>query len=223
MRIRREEGIALVMVVMTNILLLALGGALVTLTMTEARIATHYRDSVEVFYAADGVMEHVVSEMRTVMDVDALLDGSIASAFVDGPREGVRTVGHSTLELAALTNFERCGSPGPCDDAAMDAISEERPWGANNPRWQLYAYGSWADLIGTAASGPHVYVVAWVGDDPGENDSDPLRDGPEGAAGHGAIALRVHAYGANGERRAIDAVMTGVPGSPRVTAWTERR
>lgn len=221
-RIRHEEGVALVMVLVTNILLLALGGALVTLTMTESRIATHYRGSMEVFFAADGVVEHVVSGLRTVTDVDALLNGSIASAFVDGAPEGTRTVGSATLQLAALTNVERCGSTAPCGDAAMDEITEERPSGRNNPRWQLYAYGSWGDLTGTAPGEPQVYVVAWVGDDPDENDADPLRDGAEGAPGHGAIALRVHAYGARGERRAIDAVITGMPGSPRVAAWTER-
>jgi hypothetical protein len=222
-RIRREDGVALVMVLVANTLLLALGGALVTLTMTEARIVTHYRDSMEVFFAADGVVEHVVSGMRTVIDVDALLNGSIASAFVDGAPEGTRTVGNAILELDALTNVERCGSTARCDEVAMDAITEERPSGRNNPRWQLYAHGSWGDLIETAPGGPQVYVVAWVADDPAENDSDPLRDGAEGAPGHGAIALRVHAYGARGERRVIDAVITGVPGSPRVTAWTERR
>ena len=50
-----------------------------------------------------------------------------------------------------------------------------------------------------------------------------IHKGAEGAAGHGAIALRVHAYGARGDRRAIDAVVTGVPESPRVTSWMERR
>jgi hypothetical protein len=65
-----------------------------------------------------------------------------------------------------------------------------------------------------------VYLVAWVGDDPYEDDGDPLRDGV--GRGHGRLAFRVRAYGGHGARRDIDVVVAGIPGSPRVIRWMER-
>ncbi len=63
-------------------------------------------------------------------------------------------------------------------DAQMDAVTADRPWGMNNPRWQTFGSG-WLRDIAPLADAPHVYVVVWIGDDPLETDGDPLRDEPD--------------------------------------------
>ena len=55
----------------------------------------------------------------------ALADYREAAASISPPRRTCSTVGKSSN----------------CTAAQMNANSRERPWGINNPRWQLYAYG----------------------------------------------------------------------------------
>ena len=55
----------------------------------------------------------------------------------------------------------------------MDANSKERPWGVNNARWQLYAYGPFAGIAQLARPAP-CYLAVWVADDAREEDADPL-------------------------------------------------
>ena len=83
------------------------------------------------------------------------------SVFVDGAPSGSRQLRDGrSIDLA---------------DATSQANGEPRPWGANNPRWQLFAYGP----LGGA------YVIVWAGDDPAETDGDPGRDDVLGNPGAG--------------------------------------
>jgi hypothetical protein len=215
-----QDGLALVVVLTTVTLMLALGGSLIVLSATDARIAASYQDGRAALYAAEGVLHFVTDEWRRAPDAEAVLAGSYESSFVDGD-PGERRVGQETLDLAALTNVERCGRPDACTALELAAVTSARPWGANNPRWRLYAHGWMADLVPRA---PDVYVVAWVGDDPYEIDGDPVRDGTAGVSpGSGMLAVRVHAYSVRGARRALDGVVAGVPARPHLIAWAERR
>ena len=116
----------------------------------------------------------------------------------------------------------------------MDVPTATRPWGRNNPRWQLYASGPLSDLLPDAVIAVRAYVVVWVADDPAENDAQPLRDGGRPAVvdaanpdnpGRGAIWLRAHAYGTSGARRVVDAIVERdprlPPGRVRVRVWRE--
>jgi hypothetical protein len=117
-----------------------------------------------------------------------------------------------------------------CRDVDLDEVRDDRPWGQNNPRWQLYAYGRLAAL----AAGPStalgaggaagVYVVVWVADDPSETDMDPYTDGgDEDNPGRGRLMVTAHAYGPNGTRRVVEAtVALGDPGFS-VLSWREIR
>jgi hypothetical protein len=80
----------------------------------------------------------------------------------------------------------------------MDAASNERPWTTNNPRWQLYAYGSINELLPTTTINSSMYVVLWVADDPSEQDDAPLIDS------NGVLYMVAHAYGPGGVRRVIE-------------------
>ena len=105
----------------------------------------------------------------------------------------------------------------------MDAVTAERPWGANNPRWHVYGSG-WLREVAPGVDAPHVYVVVWIGDDPLESDGNPLADDPVAAnAGHQAVLLRAAAYAAYSVRRKIEVVARRDDGIVRITSWREVR
>ena len=209
-RLSDERGVALIVALMSMMLMMALGLALVLTTMTETRISANYREGNEVLYAADAAIERVMQDLLTVPDWNTVLaDGGTTSAFIDGA-PGVRTLADgTTIDLSEATNVVRCGAIA-CVDADITAITDDRPWGANNPRWQLYAYGPMSDMLPTDTINSRVYVVVWVADDPSENDGDPQEDG--GAAvdanavnpGGGVLSLLAHAYGPEGTRRVVE-------------------
>ena len=214
-----EEGAALAIVLMAMTLVMALGGGVLMVAVTEVRIAAHHRDGLEALHAADAMVERVRAELREAADAGAVLTGDFISTFRDGGPGGERRIRDATINLAELTNVERCNSVAPCSPAALDAVTAERPWGRDNPRWRLYSYGWMSTAIGTAPGHP-VYLIAWIADDPYENDGDPLRDGS--GAGRGRLALRVRAYGWQRARRDIDVILADVPRNPRVIRWTAR-
>jgi hypothetical protein len=112
----------------------------------------------------------------------------------------------------------------------MDAVTPDRPWGRNNPRWQLYAYGRLADMLPAGMIDSPYYVIVMVADDGSENDDDPLRDGtdPSVNPGAGVLALRAEARGARGGRRVIEATLGRAEPDAghigvRVLSWRETR
>ncbi|MBI4265788.1 MAG: pilus assembly PilX N-terminal domain-containing protein [Acidobacteria bacterium] len=201
---------ALIIALMSTMLIMALGLALVLTTMTETRISANYREGSEALYAADAAIERVLQDLLTVPDWNTVLaDGGTTSAFIDGV-PGVRTLEDgTTIDLNEATNMVRCGAIA-CSDADITAITAERPWGANNPRWQLYAYGPMDDMVPTGTINSRMYVIVWVADDPSENDGDALTDGgtpvESGATNNGAgvLSLLAHAYGPDGVRRVVE-------------------
>jgi hypothetical protein len=219
-----ERGVALIMALLAMVLLTGLGTALTLVTMTESRVSASYRDGAEAFYAADAAIERVVHEIAAVGDWNGILDGSMRSPFVDGPPGTRRLPNGATLNLTDTTALVRCGN-ATCTDADLDAATEERPWGANNPRWQLYAHGRLADMSEATINSP-VYVVAWVADDPSENDGKPLLDGDEEAGpnpGREVLRLLVHAYGLSDTRRVVEATLARTDGRAWLRAWREIR
>jgi PilX N-terminal len=216
-RLGEEQGVALIIALLSMLLLTALGMALSLTTTTERRIASNYRDGVETIYAADAGVERVMQDVLTVPDWNRILDGTATSSFVDGA-PGVRTLPDgSKLDLAQATAMVRCGKT-TCSDADIEAATDERPWAKNNPRWQLYAYGPVSELVPTATVNSNVYVVVWIGDDPSENDDLPLVDGDESGSsgkcgtpcenpGRGVVALLAHAYGPGGVQRVLEATL----------------
>ena len=238
-RSRDEVGAALLAVIVAISVLLGLGISLVLVTLTETGIAANYRDGMETLYAADAAIERALVDLAMAPDWDAVLSGATRSAFVDGSPGGTRTLGGTTLDLSALTNRIRCGVPTACSVPAMDAVTAQRPWGSNNPRWELFGYGPLARIQPTAGIDSRAYVIVWVADDPGENDGDPLRDGqppfvvdsrnPDNPGRH-VVMLLAHAYGAAGLRRVVEATVGRTEDSilpplakVRILAWREIR
>jgi len=220
---RDERGMALVLVLLCAMLFLALSGALVAVMSTETTISATFREGAIVLAATDAAVARALGDLAKAPDISAALAGTAASTFLDGAATGVRRLPDGTmLDLVEATNIERCGASS-CTDSGIDAITAERPWGVNNPRWQVYGSG-WLSDVAPAAAAPRVYLVMWIGDDPLESDSDPLTDDVDvDSAGHEVVLLRVAAYGAYSVRRRIEVVARREDGMVRITSWREIR
>lgn len=227
---RNDCGIALILALLVTSFLSAIGLGLALVVFMD-RLATGNRTgSVGLLYAAEAGLELTARDVAHANWADALA-GSARGTFTDGEPFGVRAIpGGGAVNLTATTNQLNCGQAGACTPAQMDANSDDRPWGANNPRWQLYAYGPLENLPQVARPGP-CYLAVWVADDGAELDGDPLADGD--GAGRGILRVRAEAFGPMGSRRAIEAELARVctvtsggevcqPGI-RVQSWQEVR
>lgn len=206
--VRNERGMALIVALMSMLLLTGLGAALVMTTMTETLITTNYRDNSEALYAADAGVERVMQELLTTSDSDwnRRIRGEIRSSFVDGPPSGTRTLpAGGTLDLTGATNMLNCGKTSTCSVAEMNAATADRPYGANNPRWQLYAHAPMSNIIETRTVNSPMYVGIWIADDPAETDGDPTTDGSTADnPGSGILLMRAEAFGPQGTRSTIE-------------------
>jgi hypothetical protein len=216
----RERGVALVVALLAMLVMVALGAGLMLAAATESRITRNFRNNTEALYAADAVLEVAVDELRSIGDWNLLLSGTVRSAFVDGEPRGPRELADGkTIDLAEVVNDVNCRKASDCSGAAMDAITADRPWGANNPRWQPFAWGYLKDLTSAAALGSSFYVMAMVADDQSECDDNPLVDGgamvscaPSVKAnpGAGVIAVRAEAFGPFGSHRVVELALARV-------------
>ncbi|HZR22537.1 MAG TPA: pilus assembly PilX N-terminal domain-containing protein [Vicinamibacterales bacterium] len=207
MRIREEKGIALLVALMAVMLMGALGAALVMTTSSETIIASNYSRGNEGLYAADAAFERAMDDILTVPDWNNLLNGSTQSAFIDGPPSGTRTLPDgSTIDVAQAINMANCGKVSTCSAADLTGNSTgTRPWGANNPVWQPYAYGPLQNMLPTGTINSSFYVIVMVADDPSETDNDPLHDGTADTnPGRGVIAMRAEAFGPRGAHKVIE-------------------
>lgn len=227
----------MVVAAMAMLLLMALGAALIVVTTAETTIASNFRASGEAFYAADAVLARALVDLRDLPDWDQALNGSARSVLADGAPSGLRRLSDgSTVDFARVTSLANCLKRSPCSPADETAITYERPWGANNPHWQPYAFGTLDALAGATPQGSPFYVVASVADDPAENDADPLRDGvvvgPLPNPGRHVLMVRGEAFGPRGAHKAVEAIVSRFrvdeadPASPlglRVLRWRELR
>jgi len=181
---------------------LALGAALVTTYEPTAAAAAH--DRIQLRRAAEAAATLAVLDLAARLDWSALPAGGPSSPFTDGGA-GVRTWGGITVDLVAETARRTCGFPTPCDDAATAAVSDARPWGVRNPRWRLFAHLPLADLDAAAAAGCACYLVAWIADDPADDDGVAATDAPPGTAGHGVVLIRGAAFAAGGAVADVEA------------------
>ena len=89
----------------------------------------------------------------------------------------------------------------------------ERAGGAGVlPRWRLYAWGWFAELV-QETDRRLVYVAAWVRDDLADPDADPEQDT------NGRVVVRAAAFSSFRTRRVVDATVGRELGSLSVVAW----
>ena len=221
---RSDQGVALIVTLLVMMLLSALALSLTTVTSTEERVAAAFVTGSETFYAADAAFELAVQELAFVPDWSRVLDGSATSTFTTGPVAVYGWPDGRARTSDEATALVTCRKPA-CTGADMDERTAERPWGTNNPRWRLFAYGPIKDVSALGAVDSDAYVAVWVGDDPLENDSNPLVDGNEAAGpnpGRGVLMLLVHAYGTS-SRRILEGTVARAARGVRVVSWREIR
>jgi len=228
-----EAGAALVIVVLATCVVVTLSLLLALLTRVETEVASNTLEAIHTLALAEGAAEHAAAELSSLASWNAALTGAVTSTFYDGAR-GVRVVAGRTLHLEEETARVMCGRIS-CVGRPWDQVTASRPWGRNNPVWQVFASGRAVDLLGDLRGLRPGYAVVWVGDDASENDADQLEDGgpPVAAArslvnpGAGVISLKVVAWGPRGSRRELDilveradpAAQTGI----LVRSWREGR
>lgn len=206
MRFRNHRGVAIIAVVLASALLSALALSVTIVMTTETQASAHHAASREALYAAEGAIAIAAQSLLLYTDWNDVIAGAALSPFNDGP-PGMRRLADGTMmSLPAATD---------------SANATPRPWGANNPRWALFGFG-WL--------GPSMYVVAWVADDPMENDGDPARDGsdPSTNPGSGIVAIRAEAFGPSAAHKVLEAtVRRYVNGSGETSmqmlSWNEIR
>jgi len=221
-----QQGIALVSVLATMTLLMALGAGAVLATMIEARIVAVYGDHQAARYAAEAAAQAALQELGDRAAWPRALDGALRSSRWSGAASRVALPDRRLLDLRQETSLLRCGRVSTCPAGRMDAVTAGRPWGANNPRWQLYLHGPLARVLGDEGAKPDVYVAAWVGDDPSEVDGDPLRDGP--GPGEGRLLVRARGYGPRRVAATVEVLARLDPAAApdrraRVLVWHELR
>ena len=184
----REQGTALIAVLMVITLLAALSAAVVLVTMMESRAAGNHEAAQFCLYAADAALEQTISELRAADW--RLLPGNLVSAHLRNTGAPPRAPDGSTLDLARLT-------------MTLQAESDEVfALNADRPRWHLFAHAAFSALVPSGVVMPPVYLLVWMADDGDESDGDPERDSND------RVLVRAEALAASGARRSIEATLS---------------
>ena len=225
---RRDEGVALVAALVVMALVAAIGLGLVLTTSLEPLAARNYETSWAAACAADAGVAIAAHELASIADWDPVLGGQVASSILSQSATTVELPGGSSAGLAELTNLATCGHAAACSASEAGAFTSERPWGPNNPRWQLFGHGRLDQLVSASPGVPPIEVVVWVGDDPADVDGDPYHDtrlGPAGEWRPGAcvVAIRAEAFAPRfGHRTVVATVGRPDPAcgpGVRVVSW----
>jgi hypothetical protein len=201
-----DAGIALLMVIVSLALFLAVTAALVLMTSMEARMAGAERARHAVRGAAEVALERALQELAIAADLNEILAGSVRSG-VAGPNLSPEVGEWGVLDLAALT-----------DSLQREAVAGN-VWGADGQAWRLFGYAPLEVLLDAAGSGgapaSMFYTVAWVADDPADGDGNPSADA------NGRVMVRVEAFGPFRSRQVLTAAVARRAGSLELISWRE--
>lgn len=225
-----DRGLALVIALLAMLLFSSLGLALVLNTAAEGLVADNFRAAQEALYAADAGIELTIDELQTVPDWNVILRGELQSTFADGSPGGSRMLSDgTTIDLTQATNVLNCGHTDGCNVDEMNSSTAERPWGVNNPRWNLYAYAPLSTIAPAGTINSAMYVAVWLADDQSENDDDPTTDGASQTnPGSGVLVVHAEAFGPRAAHQVVEAtVARSWAGQPadgvRIVSWRALR
>jgi hypothetical protein len=207
-----NSGTALLAALIVMAIVAAMGLGLALSTSLEPLAAANYEANHAARLAAEAGVAIAVHELADIGDWNLALTGAARSAVMEQGDITVDLPDGSQAGLDELTARATCGRPGACLDTERSAITSARPWGPNNPRWQVFGHGRLGHLIPEGAGLPETVVVVWLADDPAEIDGDPLRDsgvgpGGEWRPGGCVLAVRAEAFGARFAHRTLLAIV----------------
>lgn len=137
------RGIALILALLVTSFLSAIGLGLAVVVFMDRLATGNTRGSVGLLHAADAGLELAAHDLARA-DWDDVLAGLLRASFADGAPTGVRAApGGGTVNLTAETNALNCGKSTTCTVAQMNANTDERPWGVNNPQWRRTPTDRW--------------------------------------------------------------------------------
>jgi PilX N-terminal len=195
-RLSNQEGSALIVALMAMMLLTALGAAVVMVSSTETRISGNYRDSQEALYAADAAVERVVQDLLLVPRWNDILNGTTQSSFAEGSSTAAITLPNGgTVTLC-------CGANTATGQLQADTDTLNL-WGANNPRWKLFAWGPMSSMLPDNQIDSPMYVAVWIADDPADGTAGVI-DGDPTSDVNGTLTLHAEALGPAGTRKVIE-------------------
>ena len=176
---RSDRGIALIVAMLIMVLLSALGLSLTMVTATEERVAHSVLERERVVLRGGrGTRARGAANFALQPDWSRVLDGTVTSSFIDAAASVRPWPGGQARTSSEATAFVTCARM-TCSSTDMDARKPDRPWGPNNPRWRLFAFGPLSAMSPSGSIDSAEYVAVWVGDDPQENDDNPLLDGDQ--------------------------------------------
>ncbi len=184
----REQGTALLAVLMVITLLVALSAAVVLVTTMESRAAGNHEAAQFALYAADGALEQTISELRAADW--RIVPGNLMSGHLWNVEAPPRAPDGSILDVARLTTSRQ---------AESDVVFAPS---ADRPRWYLFAHAAFSDLVPSGVVMPPIYLLVWIADDGDESDGDPERDSND------VVLVRAEALAASGARRSIEATLS---------------
>jgi hypothetical protein len=206
-----ERGVAVLMALLMALLVGAVAAALVAVTTTETLISASFRQGREAAYGAEAALERALHDLAPMADWSPVLVASpanLTSSFDDGDVQPRGPDGR-TLDLARLTAERQSESDGR-DGPAL--------FGADSPRWRLFAHGPLRSLLTIPGLDLPLYLVVWVADDESDGDGDPTVDT------NGRILVCAAAFGAGGARRSAEArVGRTAGGDLQMLAWRDER
>ncbi|MDR1990768.1 MAG: hypothetical protein LBQ09_11135, partial [Acidobacteriaceae bacterium] len=129
----------------------ALVASLLLAGSTESAIAANFRVAALARSAADTVFTAAVADLRA-RDVWTDIPGGPAMAsFNQGASSGLWTLADGTsIAVDEVVNQANCRKRTLCSAADRAAVTGERPWGASNPQWRLFAVAYQSDLVADA-------------------------------------------------------------------------
>jgi hypothetical protein len=199
-RLVNDEGTALIIALMSMLLLTALAAAVVMVSSTEVKIAGNYNNAQETLYAADAAVERVVQDLLLIPRWNDILSGSVKSALIDGSDSVSKAVPGGSRILLCCSATSATGQIQALTDTA-------NLWGANNPRWKLFAYAPLKDMLPDVEIDSPSYIAVWIADDPAETDDDPAADT------NGTLTLHAEAFGPTGTHKVIEVTVARTSGT----------
>ena len=192
--VRREDGAALIVALLTTMLLAGVGAMLITIATTETLISGALRHSEEAAYAAESAFDRALHDLDAIPDWSAALlppPANLKSPVSDGQETALAPDGRR-LSLQQLTSGRQ---------AASLQSSGPPVFGPDAPVWRLFAHAQFSSTLPSGTAAPPAYLVVWLADDAWDGDGDANADS------NGRLLLYAEAFGVHGAHRIVSGVI----------------